>query len=302
MSGARDDGPQYGAQAAQPAPAPAPALNRRLLLISVALGALGALLLALYLHRFELEVSGGERIALLTPLRRIERGQLISADMLGVLEVPVAYVEPRAVRAAQRSKVVGIKAAHPLDPQVTVLWTDLAIAVEDRDLSSLVQPGSRAVTVEASQGIGRGGAASGLIRPGDYVDVIATLRPEERSGGDVASIVLLQRVLVLAVGSETQPQAFSAAAQKGGRAPAQKSALTLSLKLEEAQLLSLARERGSLSVALRSPDDEKVVDGLPDMPISGLFDAVLRADVQRARTGGGVRGAAPVRMTAGGKR
>ena len=271
----------------------APARGGRLLLIAVALGALGALLLALYLHRFELEVSGGERVALLTPIKQIERGQLITADLLTAIEVPVAYVERRAIKASEKSKVLGIKADTALEPQTILLWSDLAIAVEDRDLSSLVQPGSRAVTVQASQG-----GSHGLIRPGDYVDVIATLYPEQRGNGDVSSVVLLQRVLVLAVGSETDPQAFSDKSGKDASRSDRQSALTLSLKLPEVQLLALARERGALSVALRNPDDDKVIERLPDMLVSGLFDAALRADVQRARGSASPSVALPERITA----
>jgi pilus assembly protein CpaB len=272
----------------------APALNRRLLLISVLLGAAGALLLALYLQRFELEASGGERIRLLTPAQPIERGQLITEDMLSEHEVPIAYAEPRAVRAAEKAKIIGIRASAALEPQTTLLWSDLAIATEDRDLSSLVQPGNRAVTVHAIQGYGNDATSGGLIRPGDYVDVIATLYESgQRGQGNASSIVLLQRVLVLAVGAETQPQAFADGARKQDSSERYGS-LTLSLKIEETQLLSLARERGTLSVALRNPNDARIADGLPDMESSKLFDTGLRAQVQHARSVPGT--SAPVRI------
>jgi pilus assembly protein CpaB len=86
----------------------------------------------------------------------------------------------------------------------------------------------------------------------------------------------LQRVLVLAVGSETQPQAFVDGAARTPGSAAREKQLTLSIKVEEAQLLSLARTRGALSVALRGPNDSKVIEGVPDMPISSLYDKVAR--------------------------
>ena len=47
-----------------------------------------------------------------------------------------------------------------------------------------------------------------------------------------------------------------------------------------AQLLSLARERGTLSVALRAPSDSKVIENLADMPVSSLYDRSGREAVQ----------------------
>src|SRR6185369_245271 len=131
-------------------------------------------------------------------LRPIERGKMITEDMLTTRSVPLAYVEDRAIKAAERSKVLGLQTSVAIFPQQTLMWTDLAITTEDRDLSSLIQPGKRAVAVRASTGSDdtRGNQ---LIRPGDYVDVIATFRGEADS--DQSSAVLLQRVLVLAVGS-----------------------------------------------------------------------------------------------------
>jgi pilus assembly protein CpaB len=104
-------------------------------------------------------------------------------------------------------------------------------------------------------------------------------------------------VLVLAVGAETDPQAFSDKSGKDASRGERQSALTLSLKLPEAQLLALARERGALSVALRNPDDDKVVERLPDMLVSGLLDSNLRADVQRARSPSNPNAALPERIT-----
>jgi pilus assembly protein CpaB len=252
--------------------------SRRALLLSAALGVLSALLLALYLRRYEEELSGGRRISLVSVRRPIERGALITGDMLSLSEVPSAYVEQRAVRLADREKIVGVRAANALKPQDTLLWSDLLLASEDRDLSSLVQPGRRALTVRASEA-GSDPAGNGLLRPGDYVDVIVTLRPE--STGATAAVVLLQRVLVLAVGSRTEPHRFSDNEQLGRNAERE---LTLSLKLEEAQLLSLARERGTLSVALRAPSDSKVIENIADVPLSTLYDKLGRENVQRRAT------------------
>lgn len=257
------------------------AVSRKLLLISTGFGLLGAVLLFLYLHRFEEQMSGGSRVQLLTVMQPIERGALIKEEMLSVFEVPLAYVEQRAVRAADKSKIVGIRAAHAIDVQSTLLWTDLSLSNDSRDLSSLVQPGKRAVSVRASEA-GSDPAGNGLLRPGHYVDVFATFRESPLSNSEPVSVVLLQRVLVLAVGSETEPQGMADGKTQAFQRESERQ-LTLSLKLEEAQLLALARARGSISVALRSADDNKIIEAIPDMPGTVLMDKSRRQVVQRPR-------------------
>ena len=82
------------------------------------------------------------------------------------------------------------------------MWTDLVTANEDRrDLSSLVQPGSRAVSIQMA----REGSSVALIRPGDYVDVFSVMN--EKGADQKIAVVLLQRVLVLATGLDTSPDA-----------------------------------------------------------------------------------------------
>jgi pilus assembly protein CpaB len=257
----------------------AAARSRRLLLISVLLAAAGVGLLALYLHRFETEVSGGERVQLLAVIKPVSRGTVLTNDMLGIREVPVSYVEQRAVKAAELGKVRGVRTAIDLDPQDSLLWTDLAIAVEDRDLSSLVQPGNRAFTIE-TQRSGSGASSNELVRPGDYVDVLATFSDRGSSNGSRATKVLLQRVLVLAVGNETQRQAFQGTNDKNAGLR-RGSNLTLSLKLDEAQMVAEASGEGDLSVVLRGVTDPTVLEGLPDVTPHNLVEAAAQANRRR---------------------
>lgn len=252
-------------------------MNRRALLIALFIAASGTALLLVYLRRYEHEMSGGQPVRVLTVLESVERGALITDDMLATREIPVSYVEDRSVKASERTKVIGLPAAIALRPQQTLLWTDLAITTEARDLSSLVQPGKRAVTVPASGFDDRPGSA--LIRPGDYVDVLVTSL-DSKDPRDQSTAVLLQRVLVLAVGQQTgeAPGVERAAARLGrGDRP-----LTLSLSLSEAQLLALALEKGHLSVAVRNVADPAVQADIPDVNATALFLGRARAEAPSA--------------------
>ncbi|EYF06580.1 Flp pilus assembly protein CpaB [Chondromyces apiculatus] len=263
-------------------------MNRRALLIALIVAAMGALILAAYLHRFELEARGGESIQLLTALKPIGAGALITDDMLATRAVPRAYVEDRAILAKDREKIVGLRMGQTVQAQQTLMWTDLAIAMEERrNLSSLVQPGMRAVTVSASS---RADKSYALIQPGDRIDVVVTV-PSGVSKDQTSSVVLLQNVLVLAVGTDTTIDQSERASNKD------KSELLLSLSLtvQEAQLLSLATEKGKLSVALRNPDDVRVTEGISDMSSTALADVQARGQAQNVRKTGPV---GPVKIEA----
>jgi pilus assembly protein CpaB len=150
------------------------------------------------------------------------------------------------------------------------MWTDIVLANDDkRDLSALVQPGMRAVTIHAE------GKASGLVHPGDRVDVVGTF-PQPGNSENRVAVVLLQNVLVLGANGETSTSA------RGSEAG---SELALSLSLQSSQIVQVAADKGKLSVALRSPDDVRIQEGLTDVNSSVLTKAIERAEVQRGRSG-----------------
>jgi len=116
-------------------------MSKRALLLALIVATLGLVLMLLYVRRFEQQASGGERVQLLVAIKPIERGAVITDDVLAVREVPLAYVEDRAVKAAERAKVVGLRLGNNVQSQQTLMWSDLAIAADERrDLSALVQP------------------------------------------------------------------------------------------------------------------------------------------------------------------
>ncbi|MGC4067153.1 MAG: Flp pilus assembly protein CpaB [Polyangiaceae bacterium] len=268
-------------------------MKRRALLVALSMAVVGALLLVLYMRKFETEMSGGERIPLLVAVKPIERGSILTEDMLAERLVPMAYVEDRAIRAIDRNKIVGLALATPVQTQETVMWTDLAITTEESALSSLVQPGKRAFTVRtAVAGDTQGNA---LIRPGDYVDVIVTLNDDQSPEGRRA-VVLLQRIIVLAVGYDTKADAATGDARKSSSMGSEDKVLTLSLSLQESQLLALALEKGRLSVAVRNLADQRITSEVPDLKTSALVDTHSRRAVTAP-----VRGAGPIKLESPGQ-
>jgi pilus assembly protein CpaB len=254
-------------------------MNRRALFIAFLVGILGAFLLVLYQRRFEVEASGGEKVKLLMAVKRIERGKPITEDVIAIREIPLAYVDERAIRESEKSKILGLKVGNTVKEQQLVLWSDLAATDERKDLSALVLPGYRAVSIKAT----RDDMSTALVKPGDYVDVIGVLGANNGVNEAKNAVVLLQRVLVLATGTDTSPD--QARDTKEANPLSADNLLTLSLTLTEAQVLALAAERGRLSVAVRHPDDQARTTGMVDLNFNQIVDEKERAKIRNVRTG-----------------
>lgn len=274
-------------------------MNRKAFFIAIILAAAGTLLLGVYLKRFEQELSGGERIEIVLAAQPIGRGETLTEEMLTIQQVPIAYLSNRAVKAGERVKIVGLRMRNSLEPQQMVLWTDLAITTEERELSSLVQPGKRGVTVRATRS--NDGRETVLVKPGDYVDVFATLVEESEDAFEESkrSVLLLQRVLVLAAGVDTKATSDNGVDDQGDSIRPRDRLLTLSLGIEEVQLLNLALERGRISVAVRNPDDQRVLENVAPIRSAALLDDKLRDQIvrreRRTDTGQPIKIEGPVR-------
>jgi pilus assembly protein CpaB len=112
-------------------------------------------------------------------------------------------------------------------------------------LAAVLEPGTRAISikVDAESGV------SGLIKPGDYVDVVLTQVAEKADPARRAlSETLLQNVRIIAIDQEI--------VQGGGAnsAAAAKVAQTVSLQLapDQVKRIAVAKHLGALSLAMRS--------------------------------------------------
>ena len=118
-------------------------------------------------------------------------------------------------------------------------------SVETGGVSAVVKPGKRAVAVKGDKVIG----LSGLIRPGNRVDVLVTLT-DPRNKSEVTKLVL-QDVPVLATGEELSENG------EGEASPV--DVYTLEVTPPEAEKLSLAAAEGRLQFALRNATDMETV-------------------------------------------
>ena len=245
----------------------------RAAVIGVAVSALSGFLLWSYLKRFEDEASGGPKVAVVTVLHTVEPGAVIKEGDLGERLIPQAYVESRMIRVGDRAKIANLRVWTPLDAQQILNWTDIAANVDDGRVSSRVQPSMRAMTVHTDAN------SAAIVRPGDRVDVIATL-PSPKSDQQRVGIVLLQNILVL--GRSTTSGVGAAGTESG-------SDIALSLTLQAAQTVATAADKAKLSVALRADSDSEKVSNMSEMYTGDLLNPVAKPQMQ-----GGAKG--PIEM------
>jgi pilus assembly protein CpaB len=150
-------------------------------------------------------------------------------------------LDARRILKKERADLIGVAVAGPLRAGDGLVWSDIADGASHRHLASVVMPGRRAYGLSAKANpLGR------LLRVGDHVDVLL-----EHSG---SSETILERSLVLAVGSELSDGAKSERSSGRGRG------VTLSVSAKQAELLLAAEERGRLRLTVRNPEDLRLRD------------------------------------------
>lgn len=133
-------------------------------------------------------------------------------------------------------------------------------------MSVVLKPGMRAIAVPANADAGVGG----FIQPGDRVDVMQSYADPSHKGGGSAYInqIVVSNVRVLAVDQSTDPP------QKGHAAIA--ATLTLEVPAEAAPLITEAKMRGNITLALRSYADMAGPAGHPAIAGSGSGVRLIR--------------------------
>jgi pilus assembly protein CpaB len=120
-----------------------------------------------------------------------------------------------------------------------------------KQLAAVLAPGKRAIGISVNSHA----ALEGLIYPGSMVDVLVTLKPNNGEMKEPVSVTLLEGIEVLAIdrtsviSPDGEKHDAEAPKSTGGR-------VTLLVDTQQAKLLQLAMEQGSLTLALRNPLDK----------------------------------------------
>lgn len=256
-------------------------VDRRIILIAVGLllGAFAVMLVNIHVKqekervRKELEEELKQRIKNLVPVliakRNISIGEYITSEMVEMKLVPQKYLLPRAVSSIERISGMRVIAPIAKGEQITLSKLMREDVLKTRSLAMATPIGKRAITISVDDISG----LAGMIKPGDYVDVLAIINVPTQVGNkqvnQLVTLPLFQNVLVLAVGQslvfpKEERRRLSFLERITGEKKEEKKRhkgpllVTLALKPEEASLLSFISEQAKIRLILRSPADAEV--------------------------------------------
>lgn len=182
--------------------------------------------------------------------RDLERGELVAAETMAVRAVPADVLPGSAVRPERFEQHVGTRLALPMrsgEPLLTGAIADADIGT----FSSRIRPGIRAMSVLVDEV----NSVSGMLQPGDRIDLLFTVRPPGAPGQPPAQEVtgtLMQDLAVLATGRQVR-----AGVDGESNALRHFTAITVEVSAEQAQRLIVAQRTGKLTAMLRHPDDRQ---------------------------------------------
>src|SRR6202048_2338814 len=235
----------------------------RIVVLTIALGAGGV---AAYLARgFDAKSLPTEPVVqlqtvdVLVAKSDIGLGQSVSPENLQWQTWPAATASNNFIRRNERpeaaKEVAGSIARAPFIAGEPIREPKLVKANGSGFMAAILPTGMRAISTEISPETGAGG----FILPNDRVDVILSKRDKnpDRNGPDViSSEIILANVRVLAI--DQAPK------EKEGSNSLVGKTVTLEMKPEQSETLALARQSGTLSLALRSITDVNIVESRSD--------------------------------------
>ena len=160
----------------------------------------------------------------------------------------------------RRTDVIGSPLRSMVRKGDILTWRDFkqVFSKDDRTgLPAQTRSGWRAISIPVSQV----SSVSGLIRPNNFVDVIGTFHFPDAKGDaslDTVTMTILQRVKVLATGTDigyAQQNGAQAGASVAGRSY---STVTLELTPKEVEMIIFAQQKGALTLSLRSYEDPNI--------------------------------------------
>ena len=221
-----------------------------ILALALGLGGLAAFGVNQYITRQvqDIEARGKSQrnVRVVVPKEDLAKGTALTAKMVAVREVPAEWAHSNALTPEQFERVENQKLAYPAARGEMLLWS-LLEGQRAPSFSSRLAAGRRAITVPVNDV----NSISGMIEPGDRIDLMVTVKKEKRS----FMFPLMQNVSILATGTRAVVEGD---AKDGKRTY---TTITLEASPEEAQRVLAAREVGSLAAVLRAPGDNAVTGG-----------------------------------------
>ncbi len=250
-----------------------PRLNKNALFLGAAilLGLIAALLSVSYVRERVDEATAAARVTVakaqvVVAARDMAIGETVSPNDLLTRSVPLDFIPADAITLEEHERYIGRMARAPIKRGAPLSAS--ALVPLYNQFSRVVVPGKVGYTLSVNEN----NSLSGMIAPGDSVDILLTYDANEGAGMSVRAdqgervVPLLENVVVLATGSrvgEALP----------GRDNVAFSSITLELDPEQAERLTVGQQTGDLRVLLRNIEDRTPfgLNGLTEKALMSTF-------------------------------
>lgn len=169
--------------------------------------------------------------------KNLSAGTVLAQEDLAIREVPAHYVSAQSLSPEEHQQLVGQMLKYTVDAGESALAYHVEPVMRPA-FSQRIQNGRRALSIA----VDRINSISGLIRPGDLIDIYVSFDYQRRK----ITAPLLQGVYVLATDQNTEEREQS----RSGI-----TTLTLDLAPEDAAKLVAAKQSAEITAMLRNPVD-----------------------------------------------
>lgn len=240
-----------------------------IIVLALVLGGLAAVFAATYLRSARTDIAAqNQPVEVLVATQDLPRGltteELMQRKLVELRKVPRQFVSADAISSLRgvESQVLAV----PIGTGEQITRTRFSYP-QDAGLAYSVPEDLVAVSAEVNEVSG----VAGLLKPGDYVIVYATMNGGARRGDETArTVVLIPRARVLAVGNKIGVESSASLSEqsqqsKGGALNGRGTTgsdvpktVTLALTTAEAGKLTFAQEEGTTRLALLPASGSKL--------------------------------------------
>ena len=228
------------------------------LIIAVILGGLASLLVWVQLDKWKNEArQGWELKPVIVAAETLQPGTFISNELLRHEQMPSRFIYDGVLQPRDLDFAIGREVLFPIKANEPIHWYQLQGQRAAQRLSKAIPKNRRAVSISVSEKT----AVGGWIQPNDHVDVLGTFR--NPASNQMVAVSLLRNVVVLATGKNRTATPTSREQSYG--------TVTLLVLPQEAEMLILAQQLGSVYLTLRNREDISVFDDKAQTDIKTLL-------------------------------
>lgn len=232
-------------------------VNRRFLVLAGAAAFLTAIMGVMYINNSAAGLSaGGTQIEVVALAADVDRGAKLTEERLTTVKMPKAYLPKGYIAVGEDNegmkKALDSVAIAPMVEGEPLIEARISAPSKKLGIAYLLKAGERAKTVKVDSASG----LAGLIKPGNEVDLIATITDPNNDQRRIGTPVI-QKARVIAVGDhllgEIRTDEEEAKDESGGIES--ESTVTLAVPGAKINIMTLLEDLGNLKIVLRAEGD-----------------------------------------------